>query len=172
MWVFTDSLCVCTYAAVQHILLSFVVEFCFVCEIPFGCETNITGNTTQHDAKIQYLCARYSCHFLNNAIKYGEKAFLFRVQRELRCLMYCSVQTHLVTGCTAWLQLFSVVSLTVQHIVMDAVSEVHQKLLAYAAHKAGGVPQRAVPELRRYHRHFTHTNNLVALGALLKHRAA
>jgi len=48
----------------------------------------------------------------------------------------CSVRTHLITGCTARLQLLGIVSLTVQEVIVNTVREVHQKLLTHAAHEA------------------------------------
>jgi hypothetical protein len=88
-----------------------------------------------------------------------------------RALVIYSVQTHLITGGTAWLQLFGIMSLAVEQVIVDAVGEVHQELLTHAAHEARGMPQRLVPKLGGYHPHLTHTNHLVALRTLLQHRA-
>lgn len=52
--------------------------------------------------------------------------------------------TYLITGGASWLQPFSMMAPTIDLAVLVEVDEVHQELLAHAAHKAGWVPTHVV----------------------------
>lgn len=58
--------------------------------------------------------------------------------------MCAMVAVYLITGGAAWLQSLCMVPATVDLPVLVEVDEVHQELVAYAAHKAGWVPAHAM----------------------------
>lgn len=58
--------------------------------------------------------------------------------------MLCCACMYLVTGRAAWLQPLGVVPAAENLSVLVEVDEVHQELLAQAAHKAGRVPAHSV----------------------------
>lgn len=60
------------------------------------------------------------------------------------CVHVHVMGTYLITGGAARLQPLCVVSATVDLPVLVEVYEIHQELIAHAAHKAGGVPTHAV----------------------------
>lgn len=51
---------------------------------------------------------------------------------------------YLITGCAARLEPLSVVPATVDLPILVEVDEVHQELVAHAAHEAGWMPTHAV----------------------------
>lgn len=77
------------------------------------------------------------------------------------------METYLVTGCAAWFELFSIMPLTVELVVVYAVSQVYQELVAGGADEAAGVPVGLVADLGRHHGHLLAVYGPLALGALL-----
>lgn len=75
--------------------------------------------------------------------------------------------TYLVTGCAARFELFGIMPLTVELVVVYTVCQVYQELVAGGAHEAAGVPVGLVADLGRHHGHLLAVYGPLALGALL-----
>lgn len=58
---------------------------------------------------------------------------------------------YLIAGSAAWLQSLSMVPATVDLPILVKVDEVHQELIAHAAHEAGRVPTHAMTGPGRKH---------------------
>lgn len=73
-------------------------------------------------------------------------------------------QAHLVAGGAAGLQPLGVVPPAVDLALLVEVDEIHQQLVARAAHEAAGVPAHAVARPRRKDRHVAAVDLTSALG--------
>lgn len=61
-----------------------------------------------------------------------------------RHVYVCVMGVYLITSGAAWLQPLGVVPAAVDLPVLVEVDEVHQELIAHAAHEAGWVPTHAM----------------------------
>lgn len=81
--------------------------------------------------------------------------------------MDLKARTHLITARAAGFQHFRVMALTVDLVVVDAVGEVHQQLVAGAAREALGVPHDALHKFGRGHNQIASRDLILALRAML-----